>query len=232
MKRILPAIGLAAIGGLAAWQAVEAYQEGQPAAIQPDSAIPTEAPPAAAAPAADTPAARPRAAAPAEARALSLEETPMADRVAVLGVLNKRNGQARDITLKPGQAMRLGDLIVRLRACETTADWEPEQLTGAFVQADVRGRDGSWGRVFSGWLFKETPSLNVVEHPIYDVWPKSCAMTHPDIGPETVSASGRPTSRSSAANSTPSAPAPATAAAAPAPGPTPPAASAQSSSAR
>ena len=33
--------------------------------------------------------------------------------------------------------------------------------------------------MFSGWLYKESPSLNVVEHPVYDVWPKSCAMTFP-----------------------------------------------------
>jgi hypothetical protein len=119
-------------------------------------------------------------------------ETPMAERIAVLGVLNKRNGNTRDVSLRPGQAARYGDMIVRLRACETTADWEPEQLTGAFVQADKRGTDGVWRRIFSGWLYKETPSLNAVEDPLYDVWPKSCAMRHPDIGPDTVSAASAP----------------------------------------
>ena len=68
---------------------------------------------------------------------------------------------------------------MRLRACEATAPWENEKLTGAFVQLDVQRPDFSWGRVFSGWLYKESPSLNVVEHPVYDVWPKSCAMTYP-----------------------------------------------------
>lgn len=105
--------------------------------------------------------------------------TPMAERVAVLGLLNKRNGISRDLTMKPGQALRAGDVIVRLRACETTAPWETQQLTGAFVQLDVRNPQGQFRRAFSGWLYKETPSLNVVEHPVYDVWPKSCAMTHP-----------------------------------------------------
>ena len=61
----------------------------------------------------------------------------MAERVAVLGFLNKRNGLSRDLTLKPGQAIRVDDVIVRLRACETTAPWEIQQLTGAFVQVDV-----------------------------------------------------------------------------------------------
>ena len=105
--------------------------------------------------------------------------TPMAQRVAVLGILNKRNGIVQNVTLRPGQSVRWKDAIVRLRACEKTAPWEEEQLTGAFIQLDVQRPDDSWGRVFSGWVYKESPSLNVVEHPVYDVWPKSCEMTYP-----------------------------------------------------
>jgi hypothetical protein len=129
--------------------------------------------------------------------------TPMAQRVAVIGLLNKRNGLSRDLTMKPGQAIRVGDVIVRLRACETTAPWEAQKLTGAFVQLDVRIPDGRFQRVFSGWLYKETPSLNTVEHPVYDVWPKSCAMTHPEAGESTVRAGSAASSRSRAPNSAP-----------------------------
>ena len=114
----------------------------------------------------------------------------MAERVAVLGVLNKRNAVTRDLALKPGQAVRFGDAVVRLRACERTQSWEAEQLTGAFVQVDVaEPRTDRVGRVFSGWLFKETPSLNVVEHPIYDVWVKECRMSRPDETPSVEDAS-------------------------------------------
>ena len=67
----------------------------------------------------------------------------MAQRVAVLGFLNKRNGIVRDIALRPGQAVRIKDAVVRLRACETTAPWENEKLTGAFVQLDVDRTDGA-----------------------------------------------------------------------------------------
>lgn len=126
--------------------------------------------------------------------------TPMAERVAVLGLLNKRNGIVRDLTLKPGQAMRVKDVTVRLRACETSAPWEAEKLTGAFVQMDVRRTDGKWVRRFSGWLYKESPSLNVVEDPVYDVWPKSCAMIWP-AGPAAPAAPAASSSRSSASKS-------------------------------
>ena len=126
--------------------------------------------------------------------------TPMGQRVAVLGFLNKRNGISRDLTLRPGQAVRVGDVIVRLRACETTPPWEFDRWTGAFVQVDVEQPGGGWQRVFSGWLYKESPSLNVVEHPAYDVWPKSCTMSFPDA-PESAPAPEDDSSPSSAPQS-------------------------------
>lgn len=117
----------------------------------------------------------------------TLPGTPMAEREAVIGLLNKRNGITTDLKMKPGEALRIGDAIVRLQACETTAPWENVQETGAFVQLDVRSTaDGKWRRNFSGWLFKERPDRNVVQHPIYDVWVKNCAMSWPETGPDTV----------------------------------------------
>ena len=194
MRRVL--LGAVALGGLAgvvAWQASSQQQPAVEAIPSDEQAVAT-----ALAPAGDS--ADGNSAAPAAAptpvaekipdKPLVSEGTPLGKRVAVLGLLNKRNGESRDLTLRPGQAIRVGDVVISLRACETTAPWEDQKLTGAFVQTDVRNRDGSWRRVFSGWLFKESPSLNAVEDPVYDVWPKSCTMVHPDIGPDTVRISG------------------------------------------
>lgn len=106
--------------------------------------------------------------------------TPMAERVATLGLLNKRNNSSQDIQIAPGETQTFGDIRVSLSACEKTAPWEMQRETGAFVQVDVQPRGSSnFERIFSGWLFKESPSLNVVEHQIYDVWIKDCAMSFP-----------------------------------------------------
>jgi hypothetical protein len=134
--------------------------------------------------------------------------TPMKDRVAVIGLLNKRNGIVTNLTMKPGQAIRVKDAIVRLRACETTAPWEQEKLTGAFIQLDVQGADKRWRRAFSGWLYKESPSLNVVQHPVYDVWPKSCAMTFPPGPPPPPGAAPSDTSNRSSSQKSPKSGAP------------------------
>jgi len=106
--------------------------------------------------------------------------TPNEERVATLGLLNKRNNLSQDIELKPGESREIGPVIVTLASCERTPPWEMPQETGAFVQVDVLERsDSEHTRVFSGWLFRQSPSLNVVEHPVYDVWVKDCAMRFP-----------------------------------------------------
>lgn len=129
-----------------------------------------------------------RAPAPAQADSVAASAegagTPLAQRVATLGFLNKRNRLSQDIQLRPGEARRIGDVIVRLASCERTAPWELPRETGAFVQVFVQGNASGgtaaeWRQVFSGWLFKNSPSLNVVEHPIYDVWVKDCTMRFP-----------------------------------------------------
>ena len=156
--------------------------------------------------------------------------TPMAERVATIGLLNKRNNLVRDLTLKPGESRRVDNVIVKLSACERTAPWENPPETGAFVQVFVEQRATvreqlKWYKVFSGWLFRNQPALSIVEHPVYDVWVKDCAMKF--AGEEPKPAAAASTSRAAkpagkpapAASATPS-PAPS---AAPAPAAPPPA---------
>ena len=137
--------------------------------------------------------------------------TPLKERVATIGLLNKRNNESQDLVMKPGESRRVGNVIVKLASCERTQPWERPQETGAFVQVFVEERAQlsdplQWHKVFSGWLFKTSPSLNVVQHPVYDVWVKDCAMKFPgeEENPEDFAAAK---SASKAAGSTSAAPA-------------------------
>lgn len=127
--------------------------------------------------------------------------TPNEDRIATLGLLNKRNNLTQDLVMKTGESRRIGNVVVKLESCERTVPWERNEETGAFVQVQVEERfggnsDPELHTVFSGWLFKNSPSLNVVEHPVYDVWVKDCSMNFP--GEEAKPASSA--SRARAAN--------------------------------
>lgn len=163
-----------------------------------------------------------RTAAPARAASAGSSE-----RTAVVAALDKRLGTTAEFTLKPGQRFTFGRLSGVLRTCERTQPFERKQ-SSAFVQlveqpAPVEGRPAPKPvLVFSGWLFAESPSLNPVVHPVYDVWLKSCTMRFPD-GPKPPSSStgrkspssGKPAPRpATPAEPAPAAPAPAVPAAA------------------
>jgi hypothetical protein len=51
--------------------------------------------------------------------------TPMEERVAVLGVLNKRNNLSRDLEMKPGEARSVFDNVIdSVSASASTAPWK------------------------------------------------------------------------------------------------------------
>lgn len=140
--------------------------------------------------------------------------TPNKDRVVTLGVLNKRNNLTRDLVMKPGESKRLGNLVVKVSTCEKTLPWEHPQEEGAFVQVFVEERTNAreklaWRKVFSGWLFKNSPALNVVEHPVYDVWVKACAMNFPgeEASPEEAASATSAAKASGSARTAPATPA-------------------------
>lgn len=139
--------------------------------------------------------------------------TPVKDRVATLGLLNKRNNLTQDVVLKTGEARRIGNVVIRLATCERTLPWETPPETGAFVQVYVEERADAnaalaWRTVFSGWLFKNSPSLNVVEHPVYDVWVKDCAMKFPGEEEEPPAAASSAANASGSASGAPASPKP------------------------
>ncbi|OSZ71044.1 hypothetical protein CAP39_09010 [Sphingomonas sp. IBVSS1] len=130
--------------------------------------------------------------------------TPVKDRVLVIGALSKRTGQSRSFTLKPGQYVEFAGIRITARTCETTPPWERPKLSGAFLQVDEKLGNSPLRRVFSGWLYAESPSLNVMEHPRYDVWLKSCTMRFPDgpaLGPSPSSSTKKSPEPTSAAAS-------------------------------
>lgn len=163
-----------------------------------------------------------QAAVPAPAQPARKPAAPSpSERTAVVAALDKRLGTTAEFTLKPGERFSFGRLSGVLRTCERTQPFERKQ-SAAFVQL-VEQPAAAQGRaapkpvlIFSGWLFAESPSLNPVVHPIYDVWLKSCTMRFPE-GPKPPSSStGRkiPSGGRKAAPADAPAPAPAAPAAA------------------
>jgi hypothetical protein len=93
--------------------------------------------------------------------------------VAVFAALDKVTGRVQPLEVKMGQTQVFGALKVTARACYTNPPTEMPE-TAAFIEVDEKLLDGSIRRIFTGWTFAESPGLNAVEHPTFDVWLTAC----------------------------------------------------------
>jgi hypothetical protein len=93
--------------------------------------------------------------------------------LAVFAGLDKIMGVTTNFEAKIGEEKQFEGLIVKADVCYT-APITQDPKTVAFVEVDEAKTDGTRSRIFSGWMFAESPGLNAVEHPIYDVWLVGC----------------------------------------------------------
>ena len=93
--------------------------------------------------------------------------------IALFSGLDKITGVTTNFEVNIGEEKQFGYLFVKPFVCYTRPITE-EPKTAGFIQVDVQESDGSRKRVFSGWMFAESPGLNAVEHPIFDVWLTGC----------------------------------------------------------
>ena len=94
--------------------------------------------------------------------------------VAVFAALDKVTARISKLEIKLGETREFGALKVTPRACYTRAATEPPKTT-SFVEVEETLLDGAQKRIFSGWMFAESPGLNAVEHPVFDVWLTECS---------------------------------------------------------
>ena len=93
--------------------------------------------------------------------------------VAEFSGLDKITGRIITFDVYIGETVQFGALQVTPRVCYSRAATEAPKTT-SFVEVDEITLDRKIRRIFTGWMFADSPGLNAVEHPVYDVWLKSC----------------------------------------------------------
>ena len=116
----------------------------------------------------------------------TLTQTPEGERItnptAVFSGLDKISGRIIRFDVALNETVQFGALQVTPRACYTRPPTETQNTT-AFVEVDEITLKAEIRRIFSGWMFANSPGLNAVEHPIYDVWLIDCKTTPPSTTP-------------------------------------------------
>ena len=91
-----------------------------------------------------------------------------------LKTLDKITAKTSDIKLVVGEKFLFGPLEIKVLKCQYS---EVENIadTVAYLQVkDLSIKDNDQVFLFNGWTFKSSPTLQSIDHPIYDLWVMSC----------------------------------------------------------
>ena len=113
------------------------------------------------------------------------------NQVAVFATLDKVTARISKLEVPLNKAVTFGSLKVTPRACYSRPPTEPPKTT-SFVEVEETQLDGQVKKLFSGWMFAESPGLNAVEHPVFDVWLTDCGSPSKSTGPVAKDGKGQP----------------------------------------
>ncbi len=103
------------------------------------------------------------------------------NRVAVFSGIDKISGRIHTFDVYINETVKFGQLEITPRVCYSRAVTE-EPKTTSFLEVNEITLDRRIKRIFTGWMFAESPGLNAIEHPVNDVWLVSCKQTS-DVPP-------------------------------------------------
>lgn len=93
--------------------------------------------------------------------------------VAVFTALDKVTARISELEVPLNETVDFGQLKVTPRVCYSRPPTERPKTT-SFVEIDEVKLDGTADRLFTGWMLAESPGLNAVEHPVFDIWLAGC----------------------------------------------------------
>ena len=118
------------------------------------------------------------------ASAGAVDAARLSHAVAVFSGIDKITGRITTFDVYIGETVQFGALQVTPRVCYSRDDTEAQKIT-TFVEVEEITLDRKIRRIFTGWMFADSPGLNAVEHPVYDVWLQSCKATSDLPPPDT-----------------------------------------------
>ncbi|MEO0328566.1 MAG: DUF2155 domain-containing protein [Pseudomonadota bacterium] len=103
--------------------------------------------------------------------------------VAQFSGIDKITGRIITFDVYIDETVQFGALQVTPRVCYSRPITEAPRTT-SFLEVDEITLDRKIRRIFTGWMFADSPGLNAIEHPVYDIWLKDCKMQSEVAPPE------------------------------------------------
>jgi hypothetical protein len=89
--------------------------------------------------------------------------------------LDKVTAAVKQLPIELNKTETFRTLKITPRVCYTRDPAREAPRTSTFVEVDEILIDGKQKRIFSGWMFAESPGLNPLVHPVFDLWLTGCS---------------------------------------------------------
>ena len=91
-----------------------------------------------------------------------------------LTALDKITAKTSSIRLAVGDKKFFGPLEIKALKCQLSEGNDASD-TVAYIQVkDLSAKDNNQVFLFNGWTFASSPTLQSIDHPVYDLWITSC----------------------------------------------------------
>ncbi len=91
-----------------------------------------------------------------------------------LKALDKITAKTSAIKLTIGEKKYFGSLEIKALKCQLSENNDSTDTVAYLQVKDLSTKDNNQVFLFNGWTFASSPTLQSIDHPIYDLWIISC----------------------------------------------------------
>jgi hypothetical protein len=92
---------------------------------------------------------------------------------AVFAGLDKITARIISFEVAMNETVQFGSLQITPRVCYSRPPTEAPR-TDVFAEVDEVDENKHTHRIFTGWMFADSPGMHGIEHPVYDIWLTAC----------------------------------------------------------
>ena len=88
--------------------------------------------------------------------------------------MDKITAKTSEIRLAIGEKKFFGTLEIKALKCQLAENNDSPDTVAYLQVKDLSSKDNNQVFLFNGWTFASSPTLQSIDHPIYDLWITSC----------------------------------------------------------
>ena len=91
-----------------------------------------------------------------------------------LKILDKVSSKDETLKLKIGVEKKYKNLLIKVLKCKNSEFDDNPEVTAYLQIKDLSNNSNDQVFIFNGWTFLSSPSINPIDHPVYDLWLVRC----------------------------------------------------------